>query len=181
MAFERVGQLTTGYDPDQVDELLARARAAYETSDTLDTLSVQEIRAAAFDLVRNGYNTNQVDAALDRLESAFIQHQRAAQIDATGQDDWMDGVAQRATTLYGRLVRPAGQRFAPPSHGRGYDSAAVDALLDRLVSYFKSGTPLQAQEIRLATFPSARGSRAYGEGAVDSYLDRAVEVLLAVE
>ncbi len=31
------------------------------------------------------------------------------------------------------------------------------------------------------TFPSARGDKAYAEGVVDAYLDRAVEVLLAVE
>lgn len=93
----------------------------------------------------------------------------------------MNEVAARATSLYPRLVRPAGERFAPPARGRGYDRDAVDALLDRLVDYFDSGAELKASEVRSATFASATRDAAYAEGPVDAFLDRAVDVLLAVE
>ncbi|UNX55909.1 DivIVA domain-containing protein [Georgenia sp. TF02-10] len=146
-----------------------------------DRLDADDVRGAAFDLVRDGYATAAVDGALDRLEAAFVQRRRSAFVAARGEQAWMDRVADRATTLYPRLLRPAGQRFAPPPSGRGYERAAVDALLDRLIAYFDDGGALTSTELRTATFPSARASRAYHEGTVDAYLDRAVEVLLAVE
>jgi DivIVA domain-containing protein len=178
--FPRSKRWSSGYDVDQVDEFFAEARAAYE-SDADSGMSAADVRAAAFDLVRHGYDPAHVDAALDRLEGAFVKRARARSIRTEGQGVWMDEVAKRATTLYGRLVRPAGERFAPPERGRGYSAEAVDALLDRLVDYFDSGAELSAAEVRSATFPSASGDRAYAEGPVDAFLDRAVDVLLAVE
>ncbi|MFV0425645.1 MAG: DivIVA domain-containing protein [Beutenbergiaceae bacterium] len=179
--FPRVGRMSSGYHTDQVDDFFERAQTAYESSAQVVEMSAEDVRAAAFDLVRHGYDPGRVDAALDRLEGAFIQRQRSQHIQADGQDGWMDEVAQRATTLYPRLVRPAGERFVPPARGRGYDSAAVDALLDRLIRYFDVGEELQASQIRAATFPSASGHKAYAEGPVDAFLDRVVDVLLAVE
>lgn len=180
--FPTAGRWSNGYDIDQVDEFFARARAAYEAeADDASTMTSEDVRSAAFDLVRGGYDPGHVDAALDRLEAAFVQRARARVIADRGQDAWMEGVSQRATTLYPRLVRPAGERFAPPERGRGYRSEDVDALLDRLVDYFDSGAELTAAQIRSATFSAASGARAYAEGPVDAFLDRAVDVLLAVE
>lgn len=178
--FPRAGRMSHGYDVEQVDEFFAGAREAYEAT-AGESMTAADVRAAAFDLVRHGYDPASVDAALDRLEGAFVQRARATSIGTDGQDGWMSDVAERATTLYPRLVRPAGERFAPPERGRGYDSDAVDALLERLVDYFDSGSELNAAEVRAVTFPSAPRDRAYAEGAVDAFLDRAVDVLLAVE
>ncbi|MDD9205219.1 DivIVA domain-containing protein [Georgenia sp. 10Sc9-8] len=184
--FPRAGRTRTGYAPEQVDDFFERARSAYEES-TLpgprrpDAVDEDDVRTVAFDLVRQGYETSAVDAALDRLEVAFVQRRRADHISAHGQEAWMEQVADRATTLYPRLLRPAGERFAPPEKGQGYDAASVDALLDRVVAYFDEGEELTAAEVRGATFPPARGDKAYAEGPVDAYLDRVVEVLVAVE
>ena len=139
------------------------------------------MRTVAFDLVRAGYRTGAVDAALDRLEAALVQRRRDAFIAEHGQQAWMDRVAELATTLYPRLVRPAGVRFVAPDSGRGYSRDAVDDVMDQLVAYFDADADLSAGELRAVTFPSARGGDAYAEGPVDAYLDRAVEVLLAVE
>ncbi|GAB2991933.1 DivIVA domain-containing protein [Actinotalea caeni] len=180
--FPRTGRWSSGYDVEQVDEFFEQARAAYEDDGASGTtMTAEDVRNAAFDLVRGGYDPAHVDAALDRLEAAFVQRARARHIGQAGQDAWMEEVARRATTLYPRLVRPAGERFAPPERGRGYDRESVDALLDRLVDYFDSGAELSAAEVRSATFKSAPRDRAYAEGPVDAFLDRAVDVLLAVE
>ena len=178
--FPPAGRLRTGYDREQVEAFFTRARGAYEAGQD-GGFDEQDVRSAAFDLVRDGYATAAVDAALDRLEAAFVQRGRTAFVAASGEQAWMDRIADRATTLYPRLLRPAGQRFRPPDSGRGYDRAAVDALMDRLIAYFDDGGDLTSEEVRTATFPAARASRAYHEGTVDAYLDRAVEVLLAVE
>lgn len=180
--FARAGRWSSGYDIEQVDEFFEQARAAYEADSASGvSMTAEDVRAAAFDLVRHGYDPAHVDAALDRLEGAFVQRSRVRHIGQAGHDAWMDDVARRATTLYPRLVRPAGERFAPPERGRGYSAEAVDALLDRLVDYFDSGAELTAAEVRSATFPSASRDHAYAEGPVDAFLDRAVDVLLAVE
>jgi DivIVA domain-containing protein len=59
--------------------------------------------------------------------------------------------------------------------------AEVDALCDRLVAYFDTNAPLTAQEVRSAVFTRRKGARAYAEGPVDAFLERAVDVLLAAE
>jgi len=169
----------SGYDRQEVEEFFDHASSAYE--DGGQEMDAGDVRTVAFELTRGGYDPAAVDAALDRLEAAFVQRRRADHIAAAGQEHWMEQVAERATTLYPRLVRPAGERFAPPRRGRGYEAAAVDAVLDKLVDYFDAGAPLTATQLRNATFPAARGSRAYAEGPVDAFLDRAVDVLLAVE
>ena len=176
--FPRTSGTGTGYARDQVDEFFTRARAAYEGG---SGMTADDVRRSAFDLVRGGYRPSAVDAALDRLENAFVQRERTAFMEEHGQEAWMAEVAHRATSLYPRLNRPPGLRFAPPRRGRGYAHEDVDAVLDRLVDYFDSGRPLSAMDLRTVTFASARGARAYAEGPVDAFLDRAVDILLAVE
>lgn len=177
--FPTVGRWASGYDREEVEAFFERAKAAYE--DGAEPMTGTDVRSAAFDLVRHGYDPAAVDAALDRLEAAFIARDRNEFVAANGQSDWMDQVAERATSLYPRLTRPERQRFAPPERGRGYQRAAVDATLDRLIAYFDEGAPLTAAELRAVTFPAARSGSAYAEGPVDAFLDRAVDILLAVE
>ena len=179
--FPVVGRISTGYHREQVEEFFDRARDEYESTSGATPLTEHDVRTVAFDLVRAGYDTAAVDAALDRLEAALVQRRRDAYIAEHGQQAWMDQVADLATSLYPRLVRPAGERFAPPESGKGYARESVDDVMDQLVSYFDADADLSAAELRTVTFPAARAGGAYAEGTVDAYLDRAVEVLLAVE
>jgi DivIVA domain-containing protein len=179
--FRTVSRLHSGYAPDEVDAFFDHARQVYEgTVD--DALTGRDVRATAFDLVRGGYVVGPVDAALDRLEAAFVARTREQFVAEHGQAAWMSQLADGARTLYGRLTRPDGQRFAPAQRGEpAYDPADVDALCRRLVAYFDHGTPLTAQEIRQTTFGRRRGSAGYAEAPVDAFCRRAVEVLLGVE
>lgn len=182
--FPTAGRLRTGYDREQVEEFFERARSAYESERPAaaeDVVDEHAVANASFDLVRGGYITSSVDSALDRLQTAFIQRNRTAFIAEHGEEKWMEHIAERATTLYPRLLRPAGERFRAPDRGRGYEREEVDALLERITRYFDRDGHLTAEELRTATFTTARRSRAYHEGTVDAYLARAVEVLAAVE
>nr|NLD40904.1 DivIVA domain-containing protein [Actinomycetales bacterium] len=180
--FPRVGRWHRGYQPTQVDSFFARAREAYEAApgSSGDTLTEEDVRSSAFDIVVDGYSTPHVDAALDRLEAALVRRRRAGFVRENSEEEWVDAQVDRATSLYPRLQRADGARFTE-ARGRGYAKAEVDTLCERLIDYFENGTPISAQQIRLATFAAARGSNAYDEAVVDSFLDRAVEVLLAVE
>lgn len=179
--FSTVSRLRSGYDKDDVDEFFDHARQAYEGR-APEPLTSADIQASAFDLVRGGYDTQEVDAALDRLEGAFVARQRAEYVAAHGQEAWMAALAESARTLYGRLGRPDGQKFAPAERGKpAYARDDVDALCDRLVAYFDHQEPLTSAEIRSARFGRAKGADGYAEGPVDAFFARAVEVLLGVE
>jgi DivIVA domain-containing protein len=179
--FATVSMVKVGYDRENVERFFDNARRAYEGGSGT-SMTAAEIQQTSFDLVRGGYNTREVDAALDRLEAAFAARERAEFINTHGQDAWMSALATRAQTLYGRLGRPSGQRFAPPDRGKqGYAKAGVDTLCDRLVGYFDRHEPLTSTQLREVTFPRASGDSAYAEGPVDAFIARAIEVLLGVE
>lgn len=179
-AFPLVSIFRKGYDPELVDAFFQDARQAYEGGVPAEHFSSEQVRQATFALRRHGYRIDAVDAAMNRLEAAFVQRDRADHVAVNGENAWYEKVADRATTLYPRLLRPRGDRFAHPERGRGYDADAVDDLLDRLADYFDAHGEIAVDEIRHAVFPAAKRRRAYAEGPVDAYLGRAVEILLAV-
>lgn len=181
--FPRAGFMRTGYHTIQVDEFFDRARAAYERPMLDDgSLSALDVRRAAFDIKRGGYKTAAVDAALDRLETAFATRAREQYVRAHGQESWMNELAGSAQLLYPRLRRPKGQRFRQPVKSRqGYDAREVDALLERLIAFFDTGEQLTAEDLRHATF-KRRGRRgAYDERTVDAFVARAVDVLMGAQ
>ncbi len=177
--FKRVGTWSSGYSPQQVDEFLDKAKKAY-AGDESQGIDEASVRSAAFQWVRNGYEPRLVDAALDRLESAFIQRRRARVIDTDGENAWLEKTYERAQTLYPRLLRPDGEKFAD-ADGTGYSKTDVDVLMGRLADYFSGEAAMTSNDLRTAIFDRARGASAYSEAVVDVYLDRAVTVLLAVE
>ncbi|MCL2804113.1 MAG: DivIVA domain-containing protein [Micrococcales bacterium] len=170
-----------GYDPREVDEFFQRAQAVYEGG-TAGEMAPVDVRTVAFSQIRGGYDEGQVDGALDRLDVAFARKERSLFIAQHGQQAWLDKIVERATTLYDRLGRPAGQRFAPPDRGQyGYQIQQVDALMNRLSAYFNEGVALKSNEIRYAVFSPTKSKKSYGQAPVDAFLDRALEVLVAAE
>ncbi|EEH63910.1 DivIVA domain repeat protein [Gleimia coleocanis DSM 15436] len=180
--FPRVKFLKKGYDTAAVDEFFEFAEQAYTGGLPASEFSAEQVRRAMFPLVRGGYDPYTVDAALDRMEGGFIQRDRANHVAVNGEAAWLAHVADRATTLYPRLSRPEGERFAHPEKDQpGYSAEAVDAFLARLADFFDQNEPLTVREIRSLTFPPAKEQKAYVEGAVDAYLARVIEILLSVE
>lgn len=179
--FPRVGAFRLGYHRAEVDEYFSQARVAYEQLQPGADLAAFDVRRVNFDLTRRGYSTAAVDAALDRLETAFATRSKERYVARYGQDAWMRDLADRAQTLYPRLRRPAGERFARPRRMRGgYDARQVDRLMDRLVAFFDTGAPLTADDIRAAAFKRRSGRGGYDERVVDVYLARAIDILLGV-
>lgn len=180
--FPRVRFYQKGYSPEDVNDFLEEARQAYEGGIPASEFSSATVHKAMFTLKRGGYDPLSVDAALDRLEAAFLSRDRADHVAVNGEQAWLDHVADRATTLYPRLLRPEGERFAHPEKGQvGYRASDVDVFMDRLARFFDDEEMLRVDEVRNATFRAAKGEDAYVEGPVDAYLARVVEILLAVE
>lgn len=177
--FTRVAKRKLGYNPGEVDDFFTYARDIYEGRKVAKDNTALAL-GTSFDLVRGGYATAEVDAALDRITAAFVSLDQRAWIAEQGQGAWDANLVARAQTLYGRLSRPAGERFAPARRGQpAYDREQVDEVCDRLIGYFDQGTPLSASTVQSALFRTRTGRRGYDEASVDAFLRRAAEVLLA--
>ena len=144
--FPRAGLFRQGYRREQVEGYFTTAHEIYDAGE-LDEMDSEGVRTVAFDIVRGGYKPAAVDSALDRLEAAFLQRRRADFVAERGRKAWMEEVAQLATTLYPRLLRPHGSRFAS-AHKHGYSKVEVDRLMDRVASYFDAATALSSIEVR---------------------------------
>lgn len=109
--FPKAGLMRRGYRAEQVDHYFATAHEIYDAGE-VEEMDSEGVRTVAFDIVRGGYQADAVDAALDRLEAAFLQRRRADFVAEHGRQAWMDQVAELATTLYPRLLRPVGSASA---------------------------------------------------------------------
>jgi DivIVA domain-containing protein len=182
--FRRSGRLRRGYAPQQVEAFFARARTAYEQAGTHHRaiLTSRDVRQVGFDLVLNGFDVEQVDAALDRMEDAFARREAEVLRGRLGADRAMERILAQAATLEGRLERGEGERFARASGlSLSYAPEDVDELCERLRAYFKGGEEVAPEDLRRAVFRAKRGRSGYDERQVDAFFDRAVEVLVAVD
>ncbi len=170
-----------GYDVDEVDAFLDRAREAFSTPAGVDaSVTSNEIRHTAFRVVRkDGYSARHVDAALERLEEAFATRERDQAIARQGSEAYYAEARATAQEILDRLARPEGKKFRRVSpFTRGYHPADVDAFAARVSQYFESGRALPVESVRTIAFRSRY--RGYNETQVDLLLDTVVGLMLAV-
>jgi len=167
-----------GYDRDQVQEFLDRARRVFE--DQEDGLTADDIRATVFRLVtKNGVSTHAVDEALWRLEEAFADKERAAAALEMGEEAYYKQVRERAQEILDRAARPDRERFRRVSMIRpGYHPGDVDELCGEIAAYFQQQGSLSVTKVRIHTFRTALGG--YDENQVDALINETVSVMLAV-
>jgi len=164
-----------GYSPKQVDALLDLAKQQYENPN-LVLVRASDLRGLRLDLVRGGYATNQVDAALDNLEDHFIAAEVAAFRERFGDEELAKRYTELRDALIPRLNREPTQRFAKVSIlARGYDKKKVDDLCDQLLAHFDGTSKLKVGDLRRIQFHSRR--LGYSMPQVDSFLDRAIEAI----
>jgi DivIVA domain-containing protein len=164
-----------GYDPKQVDALFDLAKRQYENPN-LVLVRASDLRGLRLGLVRGGYATNQVDAALDNLEDHFIKAEVEAFRERFGDQELAKRYSELRDALIPRLKREKAQRFAKVSIlSRGYDKKKVDALCDLLLAHFAGTSRLKVRDLRRVQFSSTR--LGYSMPQVDSFLDRVIEAL----
>lgn len=181
-AFVQTGRLNRGYHPEQVERFFTHARATYEgrLEDDAPELTAHQVRVIGFELVRGGYDTHQVDVALDRLEDELARREREELRQEQGDEAVMAELRRRARKLSERLSRGPGERFdrAEKMFDRSYDVTDVDALCDAILRYFRGETMLSPDHVRQSIFRSRRGRGGYRENQVDVFLDRVVELMV---
>ncbi|MFP3465072.1 DivIVA domain-containing protein [Leifsonia sp. SIMBA_070] len=177
--FPRSPKSKPGYDVEQVDEFLSAARRAYDADPAAPDLTAADIRHTAFAMMKGGYSTTHVDAALERLEDAFSARERETARARQGDGAWFEEARTTAQVILNRLDRPLGHRFERVSFlTLGYNRNDVDRFANRLVRYFQDGRPMSVEEVRTVTFREQRGG--YREVQVDLLLDSVTDVMLAV-
>lgn len=181
--FPLVTKKRLGYNPEQVDAFLQRARSSYEdspaASDGEGPVTAEEVRRTAFALKARGYEARYVDAAMDRLEEVFFERERRARIREAGEDAWWEETRQLLSEVRGRLHRPRGRRFRRRGlFATGYRRSQVDAFLDRVAAMFeRREMSLSPADVRDVVFHSQW--RGYDEDQVDALLDSVVELILS--
>lgn len=179
-AFPLATKRQIGYDQEQVDEFLGRARDAYEgEAGGEQSMTADDVRRMAFGVKSVGYSARYVDAAMDRLEEVFFERERRARMRAEGEDAWWDELRVLLSDVRGRLRRPRGKRFRRRGFfATGYRRAQVDAFLDRVEGMFENrDLSLKPADVRDVVFHSQW--RGYDEDQVDALLDCVVELILA--
>lgn len=164
-----------GYDPKQVDALFDLAKRQYENPG-LVLVRASDLRGLRLDLVRGGYATSQVDAALDNLEDHFIKAEVAAFRQRFGDQELAKRYAELKDALVPRLRREKSNRFTKVSLlARGYDRKKVDELCDQLLVHFEGTSQLKVADLRRVQFSSKR--LGYSMPQVDSFIDRVIEAM----
>ncbi|MUN63637.1 DivIVA domain-containing protein [Kocuria sediminis] len=183
----RCAEGAPGYDVAEVDAFLTRVRETLEApgpapGEERALLLSTQVRAAVFSRARGGYRPEAVDEVLDTAEDALAAAEREQVLRLRGPEAWQQHVDALAGLLRGRIERPRTQRFRHPARSRaqGYSAAHVDVLCERLGARLRDAAPLAPAELRGAVFPPAHGERSYEEQQVDAFLDRAVQLLLAL-
>lgn len=180
MTFPRVKRGTRGYNTAEVDAFIAEARVAYDSNIAgASTLTSHAIRDMSFALHKGGYSTRHVDGALERLETAFAERERAVALATTGEAAWIEQASQTSAVLTARFSRNPKHLFTRVGiFTQGYAVKDVDAFAERVTAYLLQGEPLSVADVRSVTFRAARGG--YDEGQVDAVLDALVDLLLSL-
>jgi len=177
--FKTVPKRDFGYHTGQVDEFITHAREAYETESGITADTVQ---GKAFDLVRGGYRTDQVDEVLERLEDALRRAERDEFITAYGQQAWDQQLIERLEELNGRLERPRGEKFRTADSGvQGYNVDDVEVCMARIIGHLQDEEHIRIEDVRNATFRAQKGPYGYDEAQVDAFLLAVVELLVVLD
>ncbi len=162
-----------GYQPVEVDEFIAEARAQYNNH--LDGADL-EIRTREFALIKGGYSVSAVDAALDRLEESFAVRRNENLLKQVGHEALLERANHIRVALVGRLERPKKHRFNSTGFVlRGYSKKEVDNFLAVVENHIETRSSLSLDAVRKVLFTAKRGG--YAENQVDAFIDRVIELL----
>lgn len=178
--FPLVKRGVLGYNVSQVDAFIAEARVAYDNQIAGATsLTSTAIRQTSFGPEKGGYSTKHVDGALERLETAFADRERAVALATSGEAHWLHQASVKSAELTARFSREPKHIFRRAGFlVQGYAIKDVDAFAARVRGFLTEGTPLTVADVRSVTFRPSRGG--YDEAQVDAVLDAVIDLLLSL-
>jgi len=173
--FKLVSTKKWGYNPADVDPLIAAARTQFANPDQ-PGLGASDLRTAQFGLIKGGYRISAVDAALDRLDDAFAANEAKRLLARGGHIGANEELEKLRETLLARTNRKKRKRFARIGlFGKGYSVRQVDSLVAGVQALLEGRTRTEIAALREYSFGSTWNG--YTEAQVDAFIDRAIEYL----
>lgn len=174
-AFKTVAKGKLGYEPEEVEAFIAKARDQYNNF-SAQLLDWRDITGQRFTLTKGGYDIASVDAAIDKLQDTFAERELGKKSNPYGAPLGSSMLTELRGLLLGRASRPLSKRFDRAGvMGVGYSRKEVDALLTVVQDFLNGDEDLSLEEVRSLTFKVKRGG--YFESQVDAYIGRLVEYL----
>jgi DivIVA domain-containing protein len=172
MNFPMASAKLQGYDPKQVDALMARVKSQQENPDR-EILSSAVVAIAKFDLVRGGYKIPAVDQAIAEVADAFELNEVQREIRAKGRAKSAADLAALLRALKQVLETEPKSRFEKVS--QGYSPRLVNSLIKKIE--IKRSTLTAPTTFELRTASLGRSSNGFDRGQVDEFLSAVVSAL----
>jgi DivIVA domain-containing protein len=172
MDFPTTAAKIPGYDPEQVDVLIARLGRQYE-SPQLKLVTSSMLDVVKFDLVPGGYQIPAVDAEIARFAEMFLEREIAGKVKRAGRDEVSAELSAALREVKRVLERKPGMAFAKSRNG--YKPRQVKALLKRIE--IKRGSIADLDTLKLRTMSISRSRSGFDRSEVDAFLGTVVRAL----
>ena len=161
-----------GYDPKQVDALMARVNSQHENPDR-EILSAAVVSVARFDLVLAGYKIPAVDEAIAKASDALEVRELERELRKFGRAKASADLAALLRALKQVIEAEPKARFEKSA--KGYNSRMVNSLIKRIE--IKRSTLTAPSTFELRTISLGRSSNGFDREQVDEFLSAVVTAL----
>jgi DivIVA domain-containing protein len=172
MNFPLASAKLQGYDPKQVDALMARVSSQQDSPDR-EILSSAVVAVAKFDLVKGGYQIPAVDEAIARVADIFEIRELERALRLQGKAKASTDLAALLRLLKQVLETDPKERFEKTP--QGYNPRLVNSLVKRIE--IKRSTLVGPTTFELRTISLGRSSSGYDRGQVDEFLSAVVSAM----
>jgi len=172
MNFPLASAKLQGYDPKQVDALMARVSSQHDSPDR-EILSSAVVAIAKFDLVKGGYQIPAVDEAISKVADTFEIRELERDLKRGGKAKASTDLAALLRLLKQVLETDPKERFEKVS--QGYSPRLVNSLVKRIE--IKRSTLVAPSTFELRTVSLGRSSNGYDRGQVDEFLGAVVSAM----
>ena len=161
-----------GYDPEQVDVLVARLVRQYE-SPTLKLVTSSMLDVVKFDLLPGGYQIPAVDREIAKFAEIFLEREIAGKVKRAGRDQVAAELAGALREIKRVIERKPSKAFAKGRNG--YKPRQVKALLRKIE--IKRGSIADLDSFELRTMSISRSRKGFDRSEVDAFLGTVVRAL----
>jgi DivIVA domain-containing protein len=165
MSFPLTAAKLQGYDPEQVDALMARVKTQYENPE-LELVTAAMLAVAKFDLINGGYQISAVDSAIARVADTFEQREIERSIQMRGRGAVATELAANVRQIKSVLDLDPKERFELSRNG--YGRKEVNNLLRRISVKRSTLSAPDAFEVR--TISLGRSGSGFDREQVDAFL-----------
>jgi len=172
MNFPMTSAKMQGYNPKQVDALMARVNSQHENPDR-EIIGSAVVAVARFDLVLAGYKIPAVDEAIAKASDALEVRELERELRQFGRAKASADLAALLRALKQVLETDPKARFETAA--KGYSPRAVNALIKRVE--IKRSTLSAPSAFELRTISLGRSSKGFDREQVDEFLSAVVTAL----